>query len=488
MRNIAVTLRARLVLASVALVVISLLAALAVSVASARQFADELSQRLNRNIAMYVAARGPLANPTGLNTTELQQIAEQARIFNPSISLYLVNETGLVVWSDDAALTHARRVALDPIRAALNDPVASLPLYGDDPGRPGRRALISVNPVALGPEGSGYIYATLETAVEDPWWVSVFSSYVLRWSITVIVAVGLLAALTAVLVTRWLTDPLRALRTQVAQGARDLGVDEGDGPIAPGDEIEGLRRAFAALTARIQVQVQELRSTDRLRRELFAHISHDLRSPLTAMRGYLETLSVHSQQLSRDRQLSFIQIVRKHNDRLIRLVEQVFLLARLDAAALPIQWERVAMADLAQDILSKWRLMADRRGIRLSLERGDDLPLVYADIGLMETVLENLLDNSLRHSSDGGEIVVSLWRGGQGVIVSVRDRGSGLDPAVLPRAQEPFVAGAGGRSGLGLAIVGRVLRLHDAQLELRSESGAGTTVSFSLPMQPPRAA
>jgi signal transduction histidine kinase len=228
---------------------------------------------------------------------------------------------------------------------------------------------------------------------------------------------------------------------------------------------------FEALAHRLHSQLTELRQSDRLRRELFTNISHDLRTPLTAMRGYIDTIALHADDLSPQQRTECVAIASRHCDRLNRLVEQIFSLARLDVGAMQLQREPVSLAELAQDIVGKYQWSAQSAALVLRLVLDPQSPRVSGDIAMLETVLENLLDNALRHSPAGGEIVVAV-RGYEGAVqVQVRDEGSGIEAGDLRRLTRRFEAGHGGRTGLGLAIVSRVLELHGGSLELDSRPG-----------------
>jgi signal transduction histidine kinase len=222
-----------------------------------------------------------------------------------------------------------------------------------------------------------------------------------------------------------------------------------------------------------------------LRSDLIANVSHDLRMPLVAMRGYLELLASRSEQLSREERQRYVAIALRQCEHLGRLVDELLELARLDYTAAPLARESVAAAELASDVVQKFALAAERQGVDLATVAPERLPLVDADLGLIERVLDNLIDNALRHTPSGGSVRIVLERDPAGVRVRVSDTGSGIAAGDLPHVFDRHWRGASSRragaGGLGLAIAQRILALHGGRVEVESELARGTCFSFSLP-------
>jgi signal transduction histidine kinase len=296
---------------------------------------------------------------------------------------------------------------------------------------------------------------------------------------------GLLAGLAALhLITRPLRQLTDAVRHLEADGLAAL---DGAAPALAqarqgGGEISTLGKAFAGMTQRIAAQWRELTAQEQQRRELFANISHDLRTPLTSLHGYLETLLVKADTLGEADRRRYLEIALGQSEKVGRLAQELFELARLEYGVVQPEMECFALADLVQDVFQKFELASQKRRQRLVADIAPGLPAVTADLGLIERVLTNLLDNAIRHTPEGGEIVVQLRAGVKGVRVEVSDTGPGISSELQQGLfVRPMFSSAGGRAGgLGLVIVKRILQLHGSDIRLLQRAEKGAVFSFQL--------
>ena len=252
------------------------------------------------------------------------------------------------------------------------------------------------------------------------------------------------------------------------------------------DEIDVLGQQFNAMADKITSQINELMRMDGVRREMVANISHDLRTPLTTMRGYLETLQLKHAELSLDEQQQYLQTALSHSQRLGSMVEELFELARLDSCESVVYSEPFSMCELVQDVTQKFQLRAREKSVQLNVSLDPEAPLVHGDIAMMQRVLENLLENGLRNTPTGGSINIGVDVDSGSVVVRVTDTGCGIPAEDVPRIFERFYQqdrnrSTGNGAGLGLAIVKRILELHDSVINVSSELERGTTFSFRIP-------
>jgi signal transduction histidine kinase len=255
-----------------------------------------------------------------------------------------------------------------------------------------------------------------------------------------------------------------------------------------GDEIDQLRMTFRDMAHRIVTQVQKLKQTDVLRRELVANVSHDLKTPLASLQGYVDTLLLKDDVLTPAERRNYLGVASRSCERLGKLVADLIELAKLDAREVTPQAEAFSPGELMQDVAQKFQLRAEQHHVRLETELPERVPYVSADIGLIERVLDNLIGNALAHTGPGGVVRLRLKPDGDRVLLQVSDTGSGIPDEDIPHIFERFYRvntggwEQGGHAGLGLAITKSILDLHGSRMQVDSKLGVGTSFAFTLPL------
>jgi signal transduction histidine kinase len=406
-------------------------------------------------------------------------------VVNPSIEVYLLDPGGrILAFSAPPGRVVRERVDLAPVDHFLEG--ARLPVYGDDPRDRGAREVFSAAPIVSDGSLQGYLYVVLAGEQHASVFGMLEESWILRLAAGLLAGSVVVAAAAALLLVRRLTRPLSALaREMEAFAAAELPPADSPASEPGGDEIERLQARFRQMAGRIREQLAALAGTDRARRELVAGVSHDLRTPLTHLQGYLETLLMKESLPERARQ-EYLQIAYEECLRLSRLVADLFELAKLEALQAPLEREVFSLAELAHDVAHKFRLAALEKGVELEVDAHGELGLVDGDLRLLERVLENLLDNAVRHTPGGGRVSLTVVPAADAIAVSVADTGPGIPAAEVPHVFDRFRRGrrAGGAglegAGLGLTIARRALELHGSDLVCASAPGAGTTFRFTL--------
>ena len=460
---------------------------------SSTLYQQEVAQKLNSKLAEHIVAEHTLIQDKKINRQALDQLFHQLMVINPSIELYLLDPQGRVLgYSAPEGKVKRTQVGLEPIRKFLDDN-SRYPIEGADPRNPEGQKVFSAARVVDKDVLQGYLYIVLGGEQYDNVAQMLGHSYILDAALMV-----LLVALSAALLGGLIIFALQTRRLRVLGSVmRRYAGENQDGGTAihypentkTNDEIDELGRQFNAMADKINTQIQKLRSMDGMRREMVANVSHDLRTPLTTMRGYLETLLLKNGELPPDEQKQYLETALRHTQRLGKLVEELFELARLDSCESVVYTEPFSMGELVQDITQAYLLRAQQKSIRLDASLNPNTPLVYGDIAMMQRVLENLLDNGLRHTPEGGRIGISVDVDSGNVMVQVTDTGCGIPAEDVPQIFERFYrkdTGSSGSSstGLGLAIVRRILELHGSVIKVRSEPDRGTTFSFHIAARP----
>jgi two-component system OmpR family sensor kinase len=446
-------------------------------------YLDEVNQRVNRGLAATILNEKPVMKDGRIDWHTLDQVFDALMAVNPTIEIYLLDPGGrILAFSAPPGKVKRRAVALDPIRRFLRG--ERLPIRGDDPRDPARRKIFST--VAM-PEG-GYLYVILGGEHYDSVMEQLRGSWILQQTIGIAIAGVIFAFIAGLLLFAAMTRPLRSLMAAMDEFRQSDFSGQPRVSVArrpAGDEVDRLASTFEEMAGRMILQVQKLKEVDLLRRELVANVSHDLRTPLASLQGYLDTLLLKEGVLTRDEQRRFLEIASKHSMRLGRLVAELFELAKLDAQVTPLRLEPFSIAELVQDVVQKYQLRAQQGGIALTADTDPErLPLVSGDIALIERVLENLIDNALRHTPSGGAVTIVLTPEGERVRVQVSDTGVGISEEHLPHIFDRFYRGEqparGDGAGLGLAIAKRILELHGTVLQAESRVDEGTTFVFSV--------
>ena len=260
-------------------------------------------------------------------------------------------------------------------------------------------------------------------------------------------------------------------------------------PERGGDEIARVASAFNRMAAELAARDEALRTSDRLRRQMLADVSHELKTPLTAMRGYVETLSmahradVPLDHATRDR---YFEILERETGRLDRIVKDLLDLARLESGVGGLDVRVFDIQRLFDHVIARHEHEAGARGIAITTSVDHGADQVTGDPDRLEQVIENLVANALRHSSSGGYVKLSASTDAGDIVLKVRDSGEGIPPEHIPHVFDRFYkvdaarANGHGGSGLGLSISHAIVERHGGTIAVSSQPG-GTTFTITLP-------
>jgi len=286
-------------------------------------------------------------------------------------------------------------------------------------------------------------------------------------------AVGtmLVGTILAILFSRSLLRPVLAIEQatrSIAQGDFSTRVK-----VRSADEIGRLAEAVNAMTA-------QLDAFERRRQEFLANVAHELRTPLSYIRGYTQAIAQGLVPAEEDRE-RYSKVIYEEAVRLGRLVDDLMDLAQLEEGKMGMVMSDVDLHLPIEQAAATVRPRAEEKGVTLTVDLPPDLPQIVADGGRIQQVVFNLLDNGLRHTPPGGSLNVSASSDAKWVIVRVKDTGQGIDPDALPLIFERFERHQSNGRGLGLAIVRSIVRAHSGEVGVENHPGEGATFWFRLP-------
>lgn len=451
-------------------------------------------QEVQQNFHVGIAARfAELADWTPLGWADPNVVtAAFARLVtaNPQFHVYILDRDGLVLshYPDQLPLA-SNRVSLQPIQQILQSKL-HFPILGDDPAEIHRQQIFSAARLQGNTRPEQYLYVTLHNEEDDESANGLRLAYISREGAWLIGASVILALIGGLLSLHFVVRPLKQLASTM-DGFRDnhfnRGLTNSKKAVASGDEIDAISAAFYRMAEQIQTQLSEIAQADSSRREFIANVSHDLRTPLASIQGYLDTLSLKNEFLTQQERQQYLQIALTQAKSLSHLVSTLVYLGKLDSGQIELQPEMFRIDEVVHDVVQKFAPRAQEKNIQFRVPVHEGLPFVCADLGLVERALSNLIDNALRHTPDGGLVQISLQNIDKKVWVSVIDSGEGISPSDLPHIFKRFyqgnnsLAGTIVNAGIGLSIVIRIIDMHGESVEAANASGKGAQFRFSLP-------
>jgi signal transduction histidine kinase len=441
-------------------------------------------QQLYGDIAQHLATfTQPFKNGKP-DTVVTHDIIHSTMVANPSVEVYLLDTTGNIVdYVVPDATVQLHAVNISVVRKWLDTKDNMYPM-GDNPKQPHEPSIFSAAPVYEQENLVGYVYAVLASEKQKEILASINSHHYNRLNAYIFFSALGVAFIVGVVTFFLITDSICTIANTVRR------FKEGDYSARIDGDACGnlgvLTSTFNEMADVIVSNFEKITSTKKFRQELIANVSHDLRTPLSIMQGYVETLMIKRDTLVQADKDKYLNVVHESTKKLSVLVDQLFQYSKLEANLIVPEKELFFINELASDILSTYQLTATERSINIHLDSPTTVVPVFADIALTERVLQNLLDNAFKFTPDGGSVTIALTEMLTGIRVKVMDTGVGIIPEhqsfIFDRYMQlgkPDIPKKG--MGIGLTIVKKILELHQTTIEVTSEPGKGTSFLFTLP-------
>jgi len=451
----------------------------------------ESEQQLHLSLAANLARDNPLLQQGVYDHDALENLFHTLMVLGPAFEFYFVDPQGkLLTHSLDNSLIKRDRINLVPL-IQLTRNQAPLPIYGDDPRHESRQKVFSAAPVFNGTQLQGYLYVIVAGERYDSAYNAQQGNRQAELSVVFAVVALLFLFVVMLGLFRYFTSPLCRLMSEIKalkSGEFDQSKIQLDYWMSNSqNEVHQLGSVFHEMVEQINDQIEQLKQTDVHRRELLADISHDLRTPLASLQGYIETIAIKDETISADERKQFINTALKNSSELKRLIDQIFELAHLEGGQVSINLETFNLTELLYDVVAKFRLKAEALNITISVVPEFSHIQVYSDIGKLERVLSNLIDNALRHTPSGGKVQLEISDvNNKQCYLLVKDNGTGIKAEEIAyifdaryRASNA-VQSENKHVGLGLAITQKLLELLKCEIRVQSQLGKGTSFSLNL--------
>jgi len=452
---------------------------------AADRYFKETTQRLNAHVAESLLLEVSPFVDGEVNEEALGKIMHSMMAVNPTIEVYLLSPAGdilsYVVLDKKVKL---KSVELEPVLEFLKYKDEKYVL-GDDPRTPGKKTIFSATEVVVDGKLMGYVYMVLASEQYDNITTALVSSYWLKVGTNTFI-LTLLAAFTIGLLLIWIVTKNLRVIISVFKQFKDGDLKARIPEKAMKGELADLSHTFNNMADTILKNIDDLKEVDSLRRELIANVSHDLRSPLAVIHGYIETMIIKEDKLTSEERQKYLQIILDSSERLKNLVADLFELSKLEARQIQLKKEPFFINELMLDAAQRYKILAGKKDIEIKSEISTALPMVSADISLMERVIQNLLTNAIQYTPEKGSILLDVAKVDNNIEVKIENTGEGIPEEELPNIFNRYYkvskdSGIKG-TGLGLAIVKKILDIHDISINVSSKPNEFTSFSFSMPV------
>ena len=453
----------------------------------------QAEQELHSQLATNLVHDNPLLSSGDLTSKTVGNLFHSMMILGANFEFYVLDTNGnLQNYSAKPGEVVRNKVDIQPIEKFLAK--QKFPIYGQDP-RGDSSKIFSVAEIRDKDQRVGYLYVIVRSKIYDSIYSRLKSNQQIQ-TLVLISAIAILFLFSLIFLSfRYFVSPLRQL-TQTINSSQQNGFEEKltliDVP-QTGEEIRILTNAFNQMIEQINGQFEQLKTVDSERRELLTHLSHDLRTPLASLQGFLETIAIKQETLAPEKRKEYIERSLNNAKRLKHFVDQIFELAHLESGHVSTTFETLPIAELLYDLKEKFSILASCKNIELMVDLDNEQVQITTDIGKLERVLSNLIENAIRHTPRDGLIKLKLASTDltEQITIIVQDTGTGIPEEELPYLFNARYRGSksmedGERHiGLGLTISKKLLAILGSDIKVKNNDESGASFSFSLSVAMP---
>lgn len=450
---------------------------------STSSFHEASTQLLNKDVAEHIAKFTSPFKEGGIDKRKADSVFYDAMVLSPSAEVYFLDTTGKVIaFHADTADIKQWILPLDRIKELIASQGKEY-IKGPDPRDPGNPKIFSAAEVSDGEKKIGYIFVILGSnrSGNEMLYNGYFRGLIIKVFL-LIIALSIL--FTFFYINRFQESFSRMLAILEKFQNGDF---KARLPVSENDELEPVNTAFNKMADLLLYNIERLTTSEKERKNFIANISHDLRTPLSVARGYTETLLIKNEkQISKEEQEEFLQLVYKKILQVEHMVKQLFDLSKMESVEFVPKKEPFVFSELLQEIVYESASSASEKNISLDNTKPGDDSWIFADVGMMERVIQNLLVNAIKYTPANGWVKVMLSRESDILVLKIQNSGKGLSPEMITWFNDAedtgLLSNRLANAGIGLVIVKKILQLHKYRCEVETANFV-TTFSIYMPVQ-----
>ncbi|MEO7960904.1 MAG: HAMP domain-containing sensor histidine kinase [Ginsengibacter sp.] len=453
-------------------------------------FYQASTQLLNKDVAAHIAKFSSPFDKNGINKRKADSVFQNAMVLSPSAEVYFLDTSGdVIAFHAPKDSIRLWKLPLDNVRKYIQSGGGKY-IKGPDPKDPANPKIFSASEVNYNNHKLGYIYVILGSNEYRNVSQMLFSSHVSSLAIQAFCIIILISVIISFI---YLNSIQKGFKRMVSVLKR---FEEGDFKarfkIKEQHELAPVTEAFNKMADLLVYNVNRLTGLENTRKDFIAHISHDLRTPLSIARGYTETLLIKMQDgsLTSDELDNYIQMILNKLSNVEHLVTMLFELSKIESSDFKLKTEPFVLSEIVQEIVNTFQLSTKEKSIDLKCTQCQYHVWVNADVSMMERVIQNLVENAVKNTPIGGAINVGLSVENNYLALNIENTGVALPQELItwingPAKDDERITKPS-YSGLGLVIVKKILYLHGLNLHVNVANNKTNIFSFSLPIVTPQ--
>ncbi|MEO6670562.1 MAG: HAMP domain-containing sensor histidine kinase [Ferruginibacter sp.] len=442
------------------------------------------TELLNKDVAAHIAKFTSPFTSGGISREKANDVFQNAMVLSPASEVYFLDTTGKVIYFHaPEAEIKAWHIGLEGIKNYI-DTKGEKYIRGMDPKDPGNKKIFSAAVVQDGNRKLGYIYVILDSRKAENIMELLFGSHVMRLVIQAFVIIILLSLIFSLLYVRRISKNFQSMIGVLEKFEAGNYSARFDDRI--NDELQPVTHAFNKMASLLSNTIEQLTRSEQERKNFIAGISHDLRTPLSIARGYVETLMLGSSaSQNQPEQQQRLQLIHSKVLQIENMVAQLFELSKMEAVAFTTNKEPFVLSEIVQESVDGFQAKAIEKNITLNCIRSSEHVWIKADVAMFERVIQNLVENAIKNTEEPGCVTVSITAENGSVVFKVENDGEKLSLPLLEWANDSKETTErikpSQNAGLGLFIVQKILQLHNSQLQAYSSAGKNSFL-FSYPI------